>query len=89
MHLSNYLLAIEKKSGTERWIRIQIPSEKQKLEFYQRNGIAFYLEKNCALENYLHLLFNITQSRLDGERKGGNIWKYVSDTEGDAKNESM
>lgn len=52
MRTANYMLAIDKKTGKEQWLKFELPTEKEYIfQFVKRKMIIN--ESSCTLQNYL------------------------------------
>lgn len=58
MRSMNYMLVLNKKSGEERWIKLQLPSYKKLIEMYFQYNDGLVYEAECNMESMVDCMSN-------------------------------
>lgn len=79
MRSTNYILTVDKQSGTIQWIKPIFPSYKKYKEVYKNYSNNLFSELNCSIEDMFFLLNNnsIENKKKNSIYIGYKIWKKI------------
>lgn len=79
MQCANYILAIEKKNGKEKWLRPIEPDLRNKIKYYKGLNIQQYEETEFGIKGYLLLLQERKSSSdaITKRKNGENMWTIL------------